>query len=396
MSAAGALLLALLALLAPPPAAGTEEVAAAAADLGAARATRDRLAGEEERLAAELSAVDGRVRDLTARAARTAKDLESTRRERAALAAELSGIKKYFLENRLLIARRIVAVNRRADLSTLGGSLELSDPVAFFDHLHYGVKVLAADAAFLREHSARIETMRRATADLAAREEKERELSARLAAERASLERDSARLTRLLSDLHKAARALELKLAEHRDAEGLVDATARQIRDEPSPPPLPEDAAGGEPAPAPAQERGGKGTPAKAARINFEWPFPGRKREVLSFFGRQTDPVFNIEFANSGIDIRAAEGDPVCAAAAGIVRYRGRMKGLGYVAMIEHAPDTLSLYSRLAEVSVGMGQRVAAGEAIGAVGPADRPGTSPFLHFEIRRNGESVDPMDFF
>lgn len=387
-------LLALLALLlsgASAPAGGdtAETALAEPADLAAARATRERLLGEEARLREEIRATRARVDDLAARAESTGKALAATSAERAALGAEIAELRKYFLANRIAISRRAVAVYRRADISSLGGSLLAADPLAFFDHLHYGAKVLSADAAFLREHSAKVARMRRRAAELAEREAKERELSERLRVERAAHERDLARLDRLLADLHMAARALETRLAEHRSAAREIDREARAL------PVLP--AAPGEDAPPAAPGKPPRrGAAAVGTRVDFAWPFPGRKREVLSFFGRQTDPVFQIEFTNSGIDIRAAEGDAVCAAAPGTVRYRARTPGLGFVAMIEHTPELITLYSRLAEVTVGIGQRVEAGEPVGTVGPPDKPGASPFLHFEIRRNGESVDPMDHF
>lgn len=95
-----------------------------------------------------------------------------------------------------------------------------------------------------------------------------------------------------------------------------------------------------------------------------------------------------------GIDIGGSEGDPVMAAAAGRVVYSGSgLIGYGKLIIIKHTEQFLSAYGHNSELYVQEGDEVQAGDRIAALGIG--PGQKPMLHFEIRRNGESVDPMNY-
>jgi len=89
-----------------------------------------------------------------------------------------------------------------------------------------------------------------------------------------------------------------------------------------------------------------------------------------------------------GIDLPAAEGSPVLAARAGVVTHAHPepdapgFKGYGSVVVLEHPGHFWTLYAHLSSVNVHKGQRVAAGEAIGAVGHTGNA-TGPVLHFEV-------------
>jgi septal ring factor EnvC (AmiA/AmiB activator) len=72
------------------------------------------------------------------------------------------------------------------------------------------------------------------------------------------------------------------------------------------------------------------------------------------------------------------------------------MKSMGTVVMMECENGFVTLYSNLAEVEVGLGEVLAQGDVIGQVGESIARNKPAFLHFEIRRNGEPVDPIDYF
>ncbi|HRF47288.1 MAG TPA: M23 family metallopeptidase [Anaerolineales bacterium] len=93
-----------------------------------------------------------------------------------------------------------------------------------------------------------------------------------------------------------------------------------------------------------------------------------------------------------GLDVRAAEGDPVLAADAGVVMYAGPNEfGYGNLIVLEHGNGFETAYGELSVVSVACGQSVMQGSIIGAAGHS---GNSEFpnLHFEIRQDGQPIDP----
>ncbi|HET9482645.1 MAG TPA: peptidoglycan DD-metalloendopeptidase family protein, partial [Xanthomonadales bacterium] len=98
--------------------------------------------------------------------------------------------------------------------------------------------------------------------------------------------------------------------------------------------------------------------------------------------------------ARQGIDIRGRGGDPVLAAADGEVVYSGNgLLGYGELVIVKHAGDFLSAYAYNRKRLVAEGERVRAGQPIAEMGT--RGGALDLLHFEIRRDGQPVDPLQF-
>jgi len=97
--------------------------------------------------------------------------------------------------------------------------------------------------------------------------------------------------------------------------------------------------------------------------------------------------------ASTGIDINAAEGAPVAAVHEGVVAYADAFGGFGNLVIVDHGAQNFSLYGNLLEMSVAKGARVERGEAVGTVGAA--PAGPPELHFELRIDGQSVDPLQW-
>ncbi|MFA4930848.1 MAG: peptidoglycan DD-metalloendopeptidase family protein [Patescibacteria group bacterium] len=134
----------------------------------------------------------------------------------------------------------------------------------------------------------------------------------------------------------------------------------------------------------------------------FNYPLAGANR-VGVIGGDYMDPYYGFGFPHTGVDLAAAQGTPVYAAAGGvvIVAHDSGGSGLSYIA-IQHSNGYLTKYLHMSEIFVATGQYVVMGEAIGLSGGA--PGTrgagyfttGPHLHFEINdANGYSVNPHNF-
>jgi Peptidase family M23/Putative peptidoglycan binding domain len=95
---------------------------------------------------------------------------------------------------------------------------------------------------------------------------------------------------------------------------------------------------------------------------------------------------------HSGIDIEAALGTPVGAARGGVVTWAGPVAGYGNLVAVAHGQGVRTLYAHLARLDVGVGERVATGEAVGIVG-ATGDAVGPHLHFEVRVRGAAIDPL---
>jgi murein DD-endopeptidase MepM/ murein hydrolase activator NlpD len=116
--------------------------------------------------------------------------------------------------------------------------------------------------------------------------------------------------------------------------------------------------------------------------------------EFTSGFGIRSDPFLGRPAMHTGLDFRAATGDPVRATANGKVASSGWAGGYGRMVEIDHGNGLSTRYGHLSEISVKVGDQIKIGQVIGAVGSTGRS-TGPHLHYETRIDGEAVDPQKF-
>lgn len=121
-------------------------------------------------------------------------------------------------------------------------------------------------------------------------------------------------------------------------------------------------------------------------------PAPGQA--VSSPFGVRRDPFLRRPAMHAGIDFRARSGTPVLATGAGEVIRAGWAGGYGRLIEIDHGNGWSTRYAHLSRIDVKIGEKLATGDAIGAVGSTGRS-TGPHLHYEIRRHGKATDPLRF-
>lgn len=129
-----------------------------------------------------------------------------------------------------------------------------------------------------------------------------------------------------------------------------------------------------------------------AAGPAFSWPIPGAP--VVSGFGMRVQPVTGVYQLHAGVDIWAPEGTPIHAAAAGIVVSTGEHHGYGLAVIIDHGGGWGTVYAHQSQIAASVGQHVNAGDVIGYVGHTGLA-AGPHLHFEIRVNGDPVDPLRY-
>ncbi len=126
----------------------------------------------------------------------------------------------------------------------------------------------------------------------------------------------------------------------------------------------------------------------QTAPTEYVLPATGR---LTSGYGTRNDPFTGALRFHHGIDIALNRGTPVGSVASGEVLFVGRRGGYGHVVEIDHGRGETSLYAHLGETSVAAGQAIGLGQVIGLSGSSGRS-TGPHLHFEIRRDGSSIDP----
>lgn len=122
---------------------------------------------------------------------------------------------------------------------------------------------------------------------------------------------------------------------------------------------------------------------------------PVREARLTSSFGSREHPILGYKRMHEGLDYAASRGARIVAAGSGRVTRAGRNGSYGQYVQIDHDNALSTAYAHLSRIADGIepGTRVAQGDTIGFVGQTGLA-TGPNLHYEVRRNGEPVNPTD--
>ena len=117
---------------------------------------------------------------------------------------------------------------------------------------------------------------------------------------------------------------------------------------------------------------------------SLPWPVRG---VLIGTFGSRVDPKYKTITKSPGVEITTVAGTPVTAVDSGTVSFADQFMGFGKMIILDHGSRYHTIYSRLADVRVSVGARVARGDVIATAGDT--------LHFEFRVGGRSVDPLEW-
>ena len=279
---------------------------------------------------------------------------------------------------RAILSRRLVEIYKRGPLYTLEVMLSaktFGDLVARYKYLHVLAQRDRSDVRRVDQLRGMIIGQRRQLVSLQNGVEQNRTDKAEEAARLAALEKTRVRsLAQVQQDAKKAKERLaQLAKSEARLNNVIASFEAARRR---------ASRAGGAPA-APSSIR-------TSDYGKLDWPVDGT---IIYRFGRVINPN-NTTTRWNGIGISAAEGTQVHSVSAGDVVLADVMGTYGNTVIIEHGGGDYSVYGSLNRMAVSKGGHVAKGQLIGTIGATD-PALPPHLHFEIRRGGPAVDPLDW-
>ena len=376
--------------------------APAAADLGGRKhAVDDRIAGlhdrvavaraREQTLTAEIGSVTTRIRSLEGQVGDVSTRLATLHDDLALHQTRLAKIRSLYQlqtqqlrvlkrEYTLALRRlddRLVSIYESGEPSTIEvllGARSLQDMI---DQLDYLCAIAKQDKQIVSQVAggrSRVQRARVRTVTMQASVTAETRVIAYRTAQQAAL-RDHLLTTRnLLSNTrdakqHDLAATSEQERIWTQEANSLAAVSAQlaaQIHAAQAAPPA-----------APAQS-----APSSSGLI---WPVRG---PITSPFGMRWGRL------HPGIDIGAATGTPLKAAASGRVIVAAYSGGYGNLVVIDHGNGLATAYAHQSQIAVSVGQQVSQGQVIGYVGSTGFS-TGPHLHFEVRVNGSPVDPMGY-
>lgn len=121
---------------------------------------------------------------------------------------------------------------------------------------------------------------------------------------------------------------------------------------------------------------------------------PVQKGWMSSRYGYRTDPFHGRRSWHNGVDFAGKDGANVIAVASGVVTWTGEKKGYGQMVELDHGEGYITRYAHNKKNLVNAGDAVKKGEVIGLMGSSGRS-TGPHVHFEVYKNGRSVDPASY-
>ena len=248
-------------------------------------------------------------------------------------------------------------------------------------------EIMEADKRLYDEYSAARQRTEEIKAEYEATLAELGEQSDEQAEQKAALEEEIASAVELINeleeDLERAREEYAINEAAEAALNAQLDAINAQIAAE-------EEAARQE-AMQNNQQYTGTGSTATGSYI---WPCPS-STYVTSRYGYRTHPIFGDQRFHSGIDISANTGATIVAADSGTVSVATYSDSYGNYVTIYHSNGTYTLYAHMSSLAVSAGQSVSQGDTIGYAGSTGWA-TGPHLHFEIRANGGTVDPLAYF
>ncbi|MEN3972970.1 M23 family metallopeptidase [Sphingomicrobium sp. XHP0235] len=122
---------------------------------------------------------------------------------------------------------------------------------------------------------------------------------------------------------------------------------------------------------------------------------PVEAARLTSSYGTRNDPFKNRRARHAGIDLAGPIGTPILATADGVVKRAGRNSGgYGNLVEVDHGNGIITRYAHMSKIDVRAGDRVSRGQPVGKMGSTGRS-TGSHLHYEVRIDGRSVNPIPF-
>ncbi|MCS6829210.1 MAG: peptidoglycan DD-metalloendopeptidase family protein [bacterium] len=330
---------------------------------------------------AEIRRIRKRERAVTADLLATEQELDATRKRlrmvRARLgavrvlqrktAARLKELEERLQQRQQLLARRVRVAYQQGNASTVRVLLGSRDVHDLISRSYVLGRIARADSRLVLAIQQDKQEVAQAKAQLDKQAQEIAQLEAELAQQTYHLHEQTETKREILQDIARDRELKEQALDEWEEESRQIAAMLRAMEQTPR----------------------GQARLARPFRGGFIRPVNGA---IVSGFGMRYHPILKVNRMHNGVDIAAPHGTPIKAAADGEVIFAGYRRGYGNTIIIDHGGGVATLYAHCSALAVGEGTTVKQGQVIGYVG-ATGLATGPHLHFEVRRNGEPVNPL---
>jgi murein DD-endopeptidase MepM/ murein hydrolase activator NlpD len=332
-----------------------------------ARAEIRQIRRRERAVTADLLATEQQLDTTRKRLHQVRARLSAVRTQQRKTAARLVELERRLQQRQRLLARRVRVAYQQGNASTvrvLVGSRDVHDLIS---RSYVLGRIARADSRLVLAIQQDKEEVALAKAQLDRQAQQIAQLEAELAQQTSLLQQQTTTKREILQDIARDRQLKEQALDEWEEESRQIAAMLRAMEQTPR----------------------GQARLARPFRGGFIRPVDG---PIVSGFGMRFHPILKVNRMHHGVDIAAPYGTPIKAAADGEVIFAGYRRGYGNTVIIDHGGGVATLYAHCSALAVGEGATVKRGQVIGYVG-ATGLATGPHLHFEVRRNGEPVNPL---
>lgn len=332
-----------------------------------ARAEIHRIRKRERAITADLLATEQELDATRKRLHRVRERLNTVRALQRKTAARLTELEQRLQQRQQLLARRVRMAYQQGNASAvrvLLGSRNVHDLIS---RSYVIGRIARADSRLVLAIQRDKEEVAQTKAQLDRQAQEIAQLEAELAQQTYQLHQQTEAKRNILQDIARDRELKEQALDEWEEESRQIAAMLRAMEQTPR----------------------GRVRLTRPFRGGFIRPVNGA---IVSGFGMRYHPILKVERMHNGVDIAAPYGAPIKAAADGEVVFAGYRRGYGNTIIIDHGGGVATLYGHCSALAVGEGTIVKQGQVIGYVG-ATGLATGPHLHFEVRHNGEPVNPL---
>ncbi|MBD1996525.1 peptidoglycan DD-metalloendopeptidase family protein [Leptolyngbya sp. FACHB-541] len=326
---------------------------------------RDRLQNLEQSAQERLGGLQNNIRTTAAQIQQNEAQIKAATENLKKLQAELAIAEKGFQDKQLGTVARLRFLQRQQGGQGWAVLLQSNNLNEFLDRRRQLKLVYQADRQILANLKAQFDNLNQRKRTIERQKNDIALLTQQLLAQKSQLEAQSKIQQDLIARLRQNRNALEEAEAQLERDSATIAVLIRQRLSIPG--------------------------PVVRGTGQFTYPSIGI---VTSNFGWRVHPILGYRRFHAGIDFGASHGSTIQAADAGVVIFSGWYGGYGNAVVISHGGDLTTLYGHASELYVSEGQTVQQGQAIAAIGSTGFS-TGPHLHFEVRQNGEPVNPLGF-
>ncbi|MGE5632647.1 MAG: murein hydrolase activator EnvC family protein [Caulobacteraceae bacterium] len=318
---------------------------------------KSQLEQEKKRLVNEQASENNAYQELLKQVSDAEENLRKTE---AALAEAVAN----YNEQRELVKSRLKVMYKNSGTTLLDTLLESKSVIEFYERLQYMAVISRYDNNMIQElYNAKQEVEYKRKLQQQAKENLERKVSekeevlSRLKTSRAQVESEIARSK---AEIDKLEKEIDAQIAESKRLESVIKNLSKRT---------------------------------KYVGGSMVWPCPS-SYTITSYYGMRKHPILRKYKMHTGIDIAADKGASIVAANRGtvIMAHYDKSGGYGNMVVIDHGDGITTLYAHASKLLVKVGDEVKSGQVIAKVGSTGLS-TGNHLHFEIRVNGETKNPL---